>query len=376
MLTQEPRRILHFVGSMNIGGAETFIMNLYRNIDRSQVQFDFAVHTYDQGYFDEEIQDLGGRIYVLPSPGLPNFKDYQRSLRHLLEYCGPFHGVHSHIHFFSGIIMRLAHARQIPIRISHSHSTSDGYTTSLIRNIYRWIMRKELLKYSTHLFGCSTEACLELYGSSASEKYGQIIHNAIDLARFNNVKVKRQITRENLGLPLESIVIGHIGRLEKPKNHLFLLDVFHEFHLRHPSSHLVLVGDGSLKKEIQMKIHHLNLSNYVHLLGLRRDIPELLAAMDLILLPSLYEGLAIAVIEAQAAGIKSIVSDQVPNEVDLGFGLIHKVSLNESPVKWANIVHNALSYESTEWELIEARFIERNYEINALSKQIQVLYYS
>ena len=332
-----PRRILHFVGSMNRGGAETFIMNVYRNLDRSQFQFDFLVSSPKRGAFDAEIEALGGRIFRLPFPKPAGVPVYLRKLQGLIKAHGPYAAVHSHTQFFSGLVMGVARWQGIAQRIAHSHSTGDGMAHTWKRQLYRSVMRQCILQHATHLVGCCHAAGDFLFGPaiSAPRTPVHIVKNGIEVQRYFS-DADASAIRAELGIPLHGPVFAHVGRFEKPKNHTFLLKIFAAIADIHPTAQLVLAGNGSLRAAIEMDIQQLGIANRVHLLGVRHDIQRLFAAFDVLLMPSLYEGLPLTILEAQAAGVPSLISDTISREVDAGLQLTHSLSLNEPPATWAS----------------------------------------
>jgi len=373
MRGDKPVRILHFFGGMNRGGAETMIMNIYRHIDRAKVQFDFAVHTKEQCHYDNEIMDLGGRIIHLPSPAKAGPRLYRRSLIQVLHKYGPFQGVHSHVYYYSGFIMRIAQKAGLTLRISHSHSTQDSKTDTMKRRIYRQFMRYLILKYSTHLFGCSRAAGQHLFGPDCDSDFRfKVIPNAIELSKFK-LGNKHEL-REKLLLPVNVPLIGHVGRFHEAKNHKFLIKIFHALLKKLPDAHLVLVGDGSLKNEVETIIHAKGIDNHVHMLGVRDDVPLIMSALDLFLFPSLYEGLPVVLIEAQAAGVPCVVSDVITREVDMKLGLVEFVGLQSGIDLWVERVLRCLQLERPRFEERFAGLKAAGYDVEQVATDLEVLY--
>jgi len=373
---EHPIRILHFFGIMNRGGAESFLMDIYRHLDRNAVQFDFAVHDGQVGHFDAEITELGGRIFVLPSPGKVGVNRYKKEVSRLLAEQGPFHGVHSQVYYFSGLILKVARECGVKVRIANSNSIQDGKSSTLYRRMYRWYMTRLIVKHSTHLLGVSREACKSLFGANCFETMNKVdvIPNAIDLTKFNSLPDDKAILRRKLGLPVPNLLIGHVGRFNPPKNHAFLIEAFAHVHRLEPEARLVLVGDGPLRQEIEALIAANGLQDFVYLLGIRQDVPEILGAMDVFVFPSLYEGLGLSLVEAQAAGVPSVISDTIPADVDLELGLITMLSLKQSPRAWAEEILEQNRKERRNWETVERHIVERNYEIGGSSRKLQALY--
>ncbi|MEK3837778.1 glycosyltransferase family 1 protein [Paenibacillus sp. FSL R7-0128] len=323
-----PVRILHVFGIMNCGGAETFIMNVYRNIDREKIQFDFIVHSEDKGYYDDEIEALGGTIYSIPKFKGKNIREYIKSWNVFFDTYKDYQIIHSHIRSTASVFLSMAKKRGI-ITIIHSHNTSSGKgIIATIKNLLQLPLRK----ISHYRFACSIDAGEWLYG----KKKFEVMNNAIDAKKFTFDQSTRDRYRKELEL-VDKFVVGHIGRFHEQKNHEFLLDMFKSLNTKHPNTVLLLIGDGDLRYTIERKIIKLGLQNSVVLLGVRSDIPQLLQAIDVFAFPSIYEGLGIVVIEAQAAGLPCVISDVVPSEVGIT-DLVKFISLKENPEYWAKEV--------------------------------------
>lgn len=329
----EPKRILHFQGRMGKGGAETFMMNVYRNLDRTQFQFDFLIYDDFETVqpYHEEIKKLGGHIYVVPNPKKHLFR-YMREVKALLE-SGAFAVVHNEVFFGGGINLYLAKQAGIPIRVAHSHATSHELSGNPIFRFVNGALKKLLLQTATDYVACSHEAGLALFGENQPF---ELIPNGIDLTKYTHVPLEKHVIRESLGIEENAFVMGNIGRFEHQKNHVFLIDIFAEVRKQHPNSYLLLIGEGSLIDKIKAKVAEKNLSEHVLFLGLREDIPELLKAMDVLIMPSLYEGLPISAVEAQAAGIKLVLSSEISKDTQLSENVVY-VPLKESTKKWAEI---------------------------------------
>lgn len=343
----QPLRILHIFGQMNRGGAETFIMQVYRHINRDRLQFDFAVHSKQPGHYDEEIRNLGGRIFKIPQPRLNNLLSYIKALKQLLNKAGPFAAIHSHVHFFSGIPLAVASSLGIPICIAHSHNTQDGKGNSPFRKLYRKYMQQLISRHATHLLACSRPACEALYGPECwKDKRIRIIHYGIDFTPFMLLPKDRRILRKKFGFPENAYLFGHVGRFEIQKNHRFLIELFEALLAKIPTAYLVLVGEGSLKAEIEKLVYSKGIIDRVYFMGVRTDVPEIMGCLDVLLFPSLWEGLGLVLVEAQAAGIPCVVSDVIPSEVDLNIGLIKYVNLGAPKEVWINNIQECLGFVS------------------------------
>lgn len=330
----EPIRILHCVGRMGRGGAETLIMNIYRNIDRKKVQFDFVVHTNKKCEYDDEIYALGGRIFNVPRYNGKNHFMYKEIWKQLfLKHANEWKIIHGHITNTAVIYFEIAKKFGL-LTISHSHNTSSGRgIVAILKNILQYP-----LKYrSDYLFACSEAAGLWLYGKKYCKKDNfYVLNNAIDVNKFafnNNTRLKE---RNELKVK-NNFVIGNVGRFNEQKNHDFLIDIFKEIYKKNSKALLLLVGDGNLRPVIENKIDKLGLSEKVVLTGVRSDIPEILQAMDVFVLPSFYEGLPVTLVEAQASGLNCIISNTITDEIKITDS-IQFVSLNRSPEYWAEQV--------------------------------------
>ncbi len=299
-------RILHVVTYMGRGGIETMLMNYYRKIDRSKIQFDFLVHRDFEADYDNEILSLGGKIYRLPILN-PFSRDYKNKLLLFFQKHKEYRIVHSHIDSLSSIPLKIAKSCGVPVRIAHAHNCSEVKNIKYFIKLY---YKRQLPKYANVFYACSQSAGEWLYGG----KDFLLLNNAIDTSQYSfNIDARVNI-RNELKLSDRTLIVGSVARFEPQKNHLFLLDVFKSLNDKFGDSKLLLVGDGSLKKEIKEKCKRLKIENKVVFMGIRNDVPDILQAMDVFVFPSLFEGLPVSVIEAQTAGLPCIISDRVPLE--------------------------------------------------------------
>ncbi|MEH6947948.1 glycosyltransferase family 1 protein [Bacillus sp. JJ634] len=338
----KPIRILQVVTVMNRGGLETMLMNYYRKMDREHIQFDFMVHRTERGDYDDEIERFGGRIFRMPSIRPGNYRMYFKTLDDFFLTHQDYKVVHSHINENSSFVLRAAKNACVPIRIAHSHLSDLGLDYKLP---FRLFARSYLKDNTNHFFACSKKAGQWLFGKNIvhSKKFN-VLNNAVNAEEFVfNSTIRSQI-RKQLGIQSE-LVIGHIGRFNKQKNHEFLIDIFKSVCNRQPNALLLLVGEGLLRESIEKKVKSLGLEPNVKFLGLRKDIPQLMQAMDLFLFPSLFEGLPVVLVEAQAAGLKCVVSNTITSETDVT-RRIEFVSLDKSSEEWADIILSS-TYEHT-----------------------------
>lgn len=330
-----PIRILHVVVNMNRGGAETFIMNLYRHIDRTKVQFDFL--TCKEGVFDEEIMALGGKIHRIPYLTEAGHKGYISALNRFFQENSSYQIVHSHMDKISGFVLRAARLARIPVRIAHSHNTrSEG---SIAARLYKWYSGTKVKSAATTYVACSQAAARWLFGGKA--KSASIFQNGIPCEKFAFSSAVRSELRAELAISEESLVVGHIGRYAPQKNHFGLIDLFKQLQLTREDSVLLLVGDGPLRPAIEQKVKELQLTDKVKFLGIRSDIERLLQAFDVFLFPSHHEGLPVTLIEAQGSGLPCVISDHITSEVDMGIGLIQFFSLTDGASCVSKILESA-----------------------------------
>ncbi len=333
------KRILQVVGGLNRGGAETWLVQVLRNIDRKQFQMDFLVHTGDVGAYDEEVRALGAQIIHCCSQTKP--AHYARRFRQILRTYGPYDAVHTHVHHFSGYPLMLAAAAGVPKRVAHSHidTRSAESAAGSARKAYVATMRRLTWQFATNGLAVSTEAGDDLFpeGWQISSKW-KLHHLGIDLDRFA-MPVDKVSVRKSLGIPEGAFVVGHLGRFMEQKNHSFLVEIARAAIRQNSRFIFLLIGDGPLRPTIEAKVTNYSLGKHFIFTGVRSDVPQLMkGAMDLFLFPSLYEGLPLTLLEAQAAGLKCIVSETVSPETDVIKSLIVRESLTKSAANWAELV--------------------------------------
>lgn len=342
---QHPIKILQVVGGMNQAGTETWLMNILRNIDRDRFQMDFLVHSMKPSAYEEEIIALGSRIIPCLSPSQPLL--YASNFKKILQKYGPYDIVHSHVHHFSGYVLRLAKQAGVGICIAHSHNDTSAIQAkaSWSRRFYLALMKRWIDKYATFGLTASHQAAPSLFGSDwKNDSRWQVLYCGIDLIPFTQ-QVDPIKIRTDLGIPDGALVIGHVGRFELQKNHDFLIDIAAKIIKQEPNTRFLLIGDGSLRKDIEQKAALLGLADQIIFTGTRSDIPQLmLGAIDVFLFPSLYEGLGIVLLEAQAAGNPCLISDVIPPEADVIKPLVERLSLSEPASSWAEkILHQKKS---------------------------------
>jgi glycosyltransferase involved in cell wall biosynthesis len=350
MLSQRklPIRILHVVGSMNRGGLETWLMHILRHIDCNIFQMDFLVHTTQECPYDQEIRALGSKIIPCIDPSKPWL--YARNFRRIMQEYGPYEIIHSHVHHFSGYVLYLAQKAAIPVRIAHSHIDSSPLeaNSGLPRRLYLSLMQGMIDRYATVGLGCSNVASADLFGKNwEKDRRWQILYYGIDMTPFEKPVDTLQI-RSEFGIKDNAFVIGHVGRFMEQKNHQFLIKIFLEVLKQESKSYLLLIGDGPLQSNIKDQAVKMGLSDRVIFTGTRSDIPKLMmSAMDVFVLPSLSEGLPVVGIESQCAGLPSIISSVITDELDKVKPLVQKIDLSQPAEKWADAILAAKNTKST-----------------------------
>lgn len=305
----EAIRVAHVMGKMVGGGLEQVVMNYYRHIDRSRVQFDFIVDEDSTLVPGDEIESLGGRVFVVPP--YQHVIAYQRALVALFREQG-WTVVHSHENALSVFPLRAAKRAGVPVRIAHSHSTSGRGEPA--RNAMKAVLKRFSNIYPTHRMACSRHAGEWLFGRHADF---EVLYNAIELQKFDFDASAREKVRRELGISPRTLAVGHIGRFMPQKNHAYLVEVFSDVLRMGVDAKLVLVGEGELKPETMGLVERAGISECVLFLGQRDDVARLYQAFDVFCLPSIYEGLGIVAIEAQRAGLPCLLSERVPREADV-----------------------------------------------------------
>ena len=331
-------RVLHVVGGMQQGGTENFIMNIYRNIDRNKIQFDFLVNR--KGVFEEEIKNLGGRVYYIPALQNVGQIRYKKKLDEFFKNHKEYKIIHSHLNQVSGLILERAKKANIPIRIAHSHSNRFWYSNNLIK-LYKMYLKTKIEKSANYKFACSVDAGKFMFGKNSEFK---VINNFIDAKKYIYNEEIRKKVRKQLNIDENIFVIGYVGRFEVAKNPIFALKVFKEFLKLNPNSKFLMIGKGSLKNEVISYIEENNIKDNVIMLEDRNDINELMQAMDYFILSSIYEGLGIVLIEAQAAGLKCIAAKDVIQKEAQITPLLNLLPLEENPKIWANYILETQNY--------------------------------
>jgi glycosyltransferase involved in cell wall biosynthesis len=330
--------VLHLAGRLNRGGIETWLLKVLQAAQDTNIKRDVLVVTNLPGELDDAVRETGSHLFVTNRPLNPLGQLYD--LRKIHQMSGPYNIVHSHVQP-GGIQLRLAHHCGIPVRIAHSHTTElMAPAVRLHQKLVARLTAHWVRRYATAGLACSEAAAATLFGPNwRDDPRWQVLHYGIDLAPFRKTSDRRWEVRRSFGIPHDAFVIGHVGRMSPEKNHRFLVTLAREIAVQLPGAYFVLVGDGPLRPQVEAWIRRAGLTDRVRLLGSRGDVPVLMTHLfDLFLFPSLYEGLPITIIEAQAAGIPIVASEAVPMEAVVVPQLILRLSLKESISQWVKAV--------------------------------------
>lgn len=360
-------RVLHIVTIMNRAGLESRLMDIYRNIDRERVQFDFYTNRMESGDFDNEILELGGIVFY--SNSIRIFRENKKCMEfeHFLQEHKEYKIIHSHVNEWSTIFCKAAMRAKVPVRIAHSRGANQ---TLSFKSFYKNGVAIPLKQYATHWFAVSKEAGEHLFGKKAiNEGKVSILPNAIKTDDFRFNPTIREKVRYSLKITDETVMI-HVGNLSPVKNHMYLLKVFDYVKKQNNNAKLLLVGEGSQRKKIEQWIADNHYEDSVSLLGKRSDVSELLQAADIFVFPSLHEGFPGAVLEAETTGLKCYISDKITQEVVLT-PQVSKLSIKDSPSIWAERILDERNYERLDCSSV---IREAGYDIYDLASKMEKFY--
>lgn len=362
----KPVRVLNLFTIMNRGGAETMVMNYYRKINRERVQFDFLVHREEEGAYEKEIKELGGRIYRMPPMYPQNFSLYKKEIRKFFQEHPEYQIIHSHMSELGYFALKEAAHQGIPVRICHAHSSPHGFDMKMIMRNY---FKKMMIPYLTHMFMCGKESGDWLFGKENEQRFIQL-NNAIDTKQFlYNKEIELEIRKE-LGVE-NQFIVGHVGGFSEAKNHRFLLEIFCEIVKRKEDAVLLLVGNGKLFEEMKERVERLGLSHKVKFLGLRTDIYRIMQCFQVFLFPSLFEGLPVTMVEAQAAGNLCFISDTIPRQCCITDN-VRIVSLKNTPEEWAEkIIEEERHYQKRN---MYEKIVEEGFDIDKNAEWLEEFY--
>lgn len=363
------KRVLHIVGGMDRAGAETMLMNLYRKLDRSKYQFDFVYFKNSKCDYDDEILDLGGRIFRVK-----NSNPISRTLElyRLIKKEKPFHAIHCHMLFSNALHILAAYFAKMNMRISHSHNTSDVNSKTIYGRLYQNTSKKIINIFSTHFIACGEAAGEFLFPKNDKVQY---LLNAIDVEEFSkNRIINRKFLRNEFNLDNDTIVITQIGRISPVKNHKFTIDFAEHLMKKGHKFFIAIVGSGPLKNELLKMVKEKNLIGLVKFLGIRSDIPNILAGTDVMLMPSFHEGFPVVLVESQSSGVPSLISDNISPEVDMGLKLVDFANLDDELTIWETKLFDALNQKEIDSNQRLEVLSEIGFNINKSVKKLESIY--
>ncbi len=328
----KPIKILHCLGTLDAGGVETWLLHLLKSLDTKQFQFDFCTFGRHAGLYAPEVEKLGAQVFHCPQS--ENLWRFGRQFRQILRQ-GKYDVVHSHVQAFSGALLRWAHLEGVQVRVAHSHGSHDGKSKTLGRRAYRSLMKRSIHRHATHGLAASRLAADAIFLDWKNDPRVAILHCGIDLNRFRG-DFNRDEWRRKIDLPIGAQVIGNVANFVPAKNHGFFLEIAAEIRNHRPDMHFLLVGEGTLRAEIEARAWAMGFKGNMHFLGTRTDVPALLrTCIDAFVFPSLWEGLPLALVEAQAAGLRCVISSVITSEVAILHHQIVQLPISMGLEKWA-----------------------------------------
>ena len=372
-MNDEPVKVLYFVDRMLRGGIQSLVIDWVSRFDKQKIHVDFLLLDDGNKYeLEDKLKELGCNVYKLKGIWIRNPFDYIKYAKAMNNYFKNHHDykvVHMHSSSKNYMVLKYAKKYGIPIRIAHSHST--GFQTkNKLKTAVGNYFKKKLVFYATNYFACSKLAGIWLFGDKIvrSDKF-TLIKNAVDYDKFKFNKLKRNEIRKELGIQNNQVVIGHVGRFVVGKNHKFLIDIFNEYHKLNANSKLILIGTGELEEAIKHKVFDLGLEDDVIFCGFKENVSDYMQAMDLFLLPSIYEGLPVVGIEAQASGLNCYMSDSITREVKVTNN-VYFISLSHSAKEWATIIKNHSLSRNDNYKQIR----DSGYTIESVINKIESIY--
>ncbi len=362
-------KVLQIFASLGMGGAESRMMDVYRNIDQTVYTFDFLTMQDGVQHYESELAASGARVIHIQNPRQVNVLRHISQLRRVMKD-GQYDAVHAHTSYHCGIALFAAWIAHVPVRIAHARTTGSKQH-SLKSKVASMIGRALIRLFSTERLAISRHAGEYLFGKMRFT----VVPNTICVEKYMDVSAEQTKDLKNeLKIPEHAFVIGQIGRFDEMKNHRFTLHWFAEYRRTHADAHLVLVGDGTLRAEMEAFAKDLQIGSAVTFTGVRADVPQLIHVFNMLLFPSLFEGLGGVVLEAQAAGIPTVESENIPPEADLGLGMVLRCRLQDELSCWSEAVDRCREYASPDRQTIEAAFDAHGYSIEAVRDTYCQLY--
>lgn len=369
----EKIKVLIVTNPLNVGGFDIVAMNLQKNLPKTEFECTYCIHGSSEGIFEKSVIEDGAAVIHQPD----NRCGYIKSYFYYKELFSRYHFdvVHSHLMFYSGIVMRAAYKSGIKKRVAHSHMTDPCFEhRSLPKRaaayLYSLVMKRWLNKYSTDMIACGPEAGDYLYGKRNFRKNGILLNNGTYTKKFRFSNSVRSEVRKELGIADGTVVVGHIGRLNYVKNHKFLIDIFNAVQKIEKNSVLLIVGDGEQRENIERKIKELKLEDKVIFTGIRKDVDRLVMAIDVFVFPSLHEGFPMTLVEAQASKLPCVISDSVSPSAKINDNVCF-VSLSETPERWAQ---KSLELAKGNRESVDTLYLEKNFDLKCVAEKLAKIY--
>lgn len=372
-MSDMPIRILQFPGTMLYGGVGSVVMNIYRNIDRSKVQFDFCIPREGDGPLDDEIQKLGGRIFHVPQMRKVGFKKYIDAVVSVIRENGPFVAVHIHSVHMGAVILKAAKKAGVQCRIYHVHNTKDAALEKIpIHMFFEKALNRVIKRNATVCLACGKEAGNYIYGTHSFI----VIHNAVDTVRFYPYdESRRKQIRAEIGIDEQSIVVGNIARFVPEKNQEYFVKLASHSKKKDIRFAFLLVGDGESRQSILEHAKSEGCDGMFFSVGNKNDVENYYNAMDVFCLPSLFEGLPVTLLEAQACGLPCITSNCVTEEANMGIAPYSRISIEDDRVDtWIESISSFSNKREGSKQVILSRLGEKRYEIAGIAATVQSIY--
>lgn len=367
-----PIRIMQFPGTMLFGGVGSIVMDIYRKVDKSLVQFDFCVPRQYKGPLDDEIEQLGGRVFYIPEMRKVGIKKYIIEITQLLDKNGPYDAVHIHSIHIGAITLYAAKKAGVKKRIYHAHSTQDPALDNMpMHNIVEYLLKIYIRHNSTSLLACGKLAGIYIYGNRPFS----VINNAVNLNRFFPYsKENSDVIKNQLKIPSNAIVVGDVARFVPEKNIEQFVALANLDKENGGNIHFLIVGDGPLMEKIVNDIKKSNCNEKFSFMGARKDVERLYNVMDVFCLPSIFEGLPVTLMEAQACGLPCVTSMNVTNEANMSITAYKRLSLEDDRQLWLDTIYSMANSKCYDKDCIRQAFSRRNYEIEKIARQVELIY--
>ncbi len=358
-------KVLQVFSTLDMGGAESRMMDVYRHLDREKVSFDFLTLCKGDQFYKNEILQSGSPVIEIDRPGkIDIFKHISVMTKIMKE--GRYDAVHAHTLYHCGLVMLAAKRAKIPVRISHARNTDLPKDASKIYQMYLKIGKKLIKRHSTKLLAISRAA-----GDFLFDKEEYItVPNTIDMSKYKKLPQEEILKiKAELGVAENDFVVGNIGRFDDQKNHIFTVKWFAEYQKQYPNTTLVLIGDGNLRPAMEKLAEELGVQSKIVFTGVRKDANRLVSIFDVMFFPSKFEGLGGVVLEAQAASVPVVESSEIPAEADLDIGMVKVCSLDDSFDIWTDAVNYYKDYTVPDYEVIKQAFNAKGYNIESVTEK-------